>query len=72
MGKGVGQIARRCLKLGVPCLALAGMVLEPARARRLFAQTRALTEITDLEGAQSKAGRYLQQLAGQMAGAFGK
>jgi len=72
MGKGVGQIARRCLTLGVPCLALAGIVLEPARARRLFAQTRALTDITDLEGAQSKAGRYLQQLAEQTAEAFGK
>ncbi len=72
MGKGVGQIARRCLKLSVPCLALAGIVLEPARARRWFAQTRALTDIADLEGAQSKAARYLQQLAGQTAEAFGK
>lgn len=72
MGKGVGEIARRCVKLGVPCLALAGIVLEPARARRLFTQTRALTEIADLERAQSEAGRYLRQLAGQMAEAFGK
>jgi glycerate 2-kinase len=72
MGKGVGQIARRCRKLGVPCLALAGIILEPARARQLFAQTRALTEITNLAGAQSKAARHLQELAGQMAKAFGK
>ncbi len=72
MGKGVGQIARRCRKLGVPCLALAGIVLEPARARQLFTQTRALTEITNLAGAQSKAARHLQKLAGEMAKAFGK
>jgi glycerate kinase len=70
MGKGVGQIARRCGKLGVPCFALAGMVLEPARARQLFAQTLALTEIIDLKTAQSKAARYLAQLAKQSAQAF--
>jgi len=70
MGKGVGQIAQRCRKLGVPCLALAGIILEPARARQLFAQTRALTEITHLKAAQSKAAMHLQQLAGEMAKAF--
>jgi glycerate kinase len=67
MGKGVGQIAQRCRKLGVPCLALAGIILEPARARQLFAQTRALAEITNLERAQSQAARHLQELARQMA-----
>ncbi len=72
MGKGVGQIALRCAKLGVPCLALAGIVLEPARARRWFAQTRALTEITGLVSAQSEAGWHLRQLARKMAEAFGK
>jgi glycerate kinase len=70
MGKGVGQIARLCRKLRVPCLALAGTILEPARARRLFTQTRALTEITDLERAQSEAARHLQQLARQTANGF--
>jgi glycerate kinase len=70
MGKGVGQIARRCAALGVPCLALAGIVLEPARARRWFAKMRALTEIARLDRAQSQAKRYLQILAGQMAEEF--
>jgi len=70
MGKGVGQIAQRCRKLGVPCLALAGVILEPARARRLFAQTRSLTEITNLERAQSEAGPHLCELAREMAKRF--
>jgi glycerate 2-kinase len=72
MGKGVGQIARRCGKLGVPCLALAGIILEPARARQLFTHTRALVEIADLEAAQSQAARHLQKLASHAAEAFGK
>jgi glycerate kinase len=70
MGKGVGQIARRCVKLGVPCLALVGTVVEPARARRLFAQTRALTEITNPRRAQSQPALHLQKLACQAAKAF--
>lgn len=72
MGKGVGQIAQRCRKLDVPCLALAGHILEPARARKLFSQTRALTEITNVKSAQSNAARHLRQLALQAAKAFGK
>jgi glycerate kinase len=72
MGKGVGQIARRCRRQGVPCVALAGTILEPARARHLFANARALTEITDLARAQPQAARYLQELARQMAEAIGK
>jgi glycerate 2-kinase len=72
MGKGVGQIARRCRKWGVPCLALAGIILEPARARQLFARARALTEITDLARAQSEAARHLRQLAVEMARVFVK
>jgi glycerate 2-kinase len=72
MGKGVGQVARRCAGLRVPCLALAGDVLEPARARRLFAHARALTEITTPAKAQSGAGRHLERLACEMAKSFAK
>jgi glycerate 2-kinase len=67
MGKGVGQIARRCAAAKVPCFALAGTILEPARARRLFGQARALTDITDLRGALSKPATHLKQLAWQLA-----
>jgi glycerate 2-kinase len=72
MGKGVGQIARRCRRWGVPCIALAGIVQDPARARRCFAQTRALAEITDPERAQSEAANHLERLAAQMAKADAK
>lgn len=68
MGKGVGQIARRCRTFGVPCVGLAGIVLDPERAGKWFAKTRALTEITNRERAQSHASQHLQKLAAQMAG----
>ncbi len=67
MGKGVGQVALRCKKFAVPCLALAGGILEPARARRLFRDARALTDITNLRNALAHPRRHLQQLAWQLA-----
>ena len=67
MGKGVGQIARRCAHQRVPCLAVAGAILGPEHACEWFAQTRALTEITDAQGAFSKPARHLKQLAWQLA-----
>jgi glycerate kinase len=63
MGKGVGQIARRCRESTVPCIALAGTIEEGAEPRKLFAQTRALTEITSTEDAVSRAGYWLEKLA---------
>jgi glycerate kinase len=67
MGKGVGQLARRCRELGVPCLGLAGVVVEPKRARQHFVHARALTELGTVRGAQEKAARLLQQLAENVA-----
>lgn len=67
MGKGVGQLARRCRQLNVPCLGLAGLVLEPRRARRHFVHTRALTEIGTAEAARKNAARLLKQLAENVA-----
>jgi glycerate kinase len=70
MGKGAGQIAQRCLKRGIPCLAVAGIIPDAAAARQWFAQARALTEIVDVAGAKLHARRNLRQLVGQMAKAF--
>jgi glycerate kinase len=70
MGKGVGQIAVRCRKARVPCLALAGLILQPARANALFTQTRSLLEIADAADAQVSAGRHLRELARRAAQAF--
>jgi len=67
MGKGVGQIARCCARLGVPCLGLAGSIHPLVTQSKLFAPARALTEIADLPRAKSEAASCLEQLSGEMA-----
>src|SRR5262245_48318506 len=46
MGKGVGEVADLCLRLGVPCFGLAGVVTDPAQARTKFKLARGMTELT--------------------------
>ncbi len=67
MGKGVGQIARLCQQQNIPCLALAGMIPEPEKAKKIFTETRALTEITSLENAKRQPAKFLEKLASQGA-----
>jgi glycerate kinase len=68
MGKGVGEIASVCQKLDVPCLGLAGVVLEPQRAKGTFAATHALTpELTDKESALREPALWLERLAAKVA-----
>ena len=67
MGKAAGQLAQRCRKLGVPCLALAGVAHETAQTRANLIQLRALTELTSVRQAQSKAAFWLQRLASSVA-----
>jgi glycerate kinase len=67
MGKGVGQIARLCARGGVPCVGLAGVVDKPLKESRVFAHTRALTEITTLPQAQRHAARGLERLSEETA-----
>jgi glycerate kinase len=63
MGKAAGELAQRCRKLAIPCLALAGVVHETAQTRTNFIQLRALNELTSVRQAQSKAAFWLQRLA---------
>ncbi|HTI97439.1 MAG TPA: glycerate kinase [Dongiaceae bacterium] len=63
MGKGVGQTALRCRQAGVPCVGLAGVILLPPNPRRVFHQTRALTELTTPQQARARAGYWLERLA---------
>jgi len=70
MGKGVGQIARRCARGGVPCIGLAGAVEESVRDSKLFARTNALTEIANLSRAKSQAPRLLEELSEETARAW--
>jgi glycerate kinase len=67
MGKGVGQIARLCGRLGVPCVGFAGVVEKSVKESKLFAHTRALTERASLPRAQSQAAYFLQRLSKETA-----
>jgi glycerate kinase len=68
MGKGVGQMARRCFDLKIPCVGLAGRVSpDPARSK-FFAQIRALTELTSDARAKADPAHWLEQLAVAVAG----
>jgi glycerate 2-kinase len=79
MGKGVGEVARRCGALRRPCLGLGGRVdLDPRRhahlarlARELFTVTHAIVpRLTTLATAQRRAGHWLAELAAQVAAAW--
>jgi glycerate kinase len=63
MGKGVGQIARQCRRLGIGCIGLAGAVSVSASKRRVFIQTHSLTEVTSLDRAKAEPSRWLAELA---------
>ncbi|MBC8001506.1 MAG: glycerate kinase, partial [Opitutaceae bacterium] len=70
MGKGVGEIALLCRDLKIPCIGLAGHVPDPRKAKRLFLDVRALTEVTTLEEAKARPGRWLKQIAAMAATAW--
>jgi glycerate kinase len=67
MGKGVGQIARWCARCGVPCIGLAGVVQASVKKSKIFAHTRALTEMATLATAKSQAARCLESLSAETA-----
>ena len=67
MGKGVGEIARRCRAVKIPCLGLAGMVPPDCRESKMFAQIRALTDLTSATRAKANSAYWLERLAEQAA-----
>ncbi|MGA2241383.1 MAG: glycerate kinase [Verrucomicrobiota bacterium] len=67
MGKGVGQIAARCRRQGIPCVALAGYVSTDAGNRKLFTQTHALTKLTAVAQAKAEPAYWLERLATRIA-----
>jgi len=67
MGKGVGQIARRCQELGIPCVGLAGVVVRSREVRRLFTQVHALEDVTTPAQARARPTLWLQRLAERTA-----
>ena len=66
MGKGVGQIALGCSRLGLPCIALGGQVNLPPR-NRLFTRAQGLTELTSPENARANATFWLGRLSEKTA-----
>ena len=67
MGKGVGQLARRCHQLKIPCIALAGRVSASTGRRAFFTQAHALTELTTVGQAKARAAYWLERLAQRVA-----
>lgn len=63
MGKGVGQIARECRCLGVPCIGLAGVVSARSGAGKYFTRVHGLTELTALKKARASPELWLERLA---------
>jgi glycerate 2-kinase len=71
MGKGAGQVARRCRELRLPCIGFAGVIAAREDKARLFAKLHALTDLVSLSQAKSDPAKYLEQLANQVAIRFG-
>lgn len=68
MGKGVGQIADRCVGRKIPCIAFAGTVAKGTENR--FTEAHALTEVASLRDAKAKAAACLERLAAAVARRF--
>ena len=62
MGKGVGELAARCRKFEVPCVALAGCLADRKALAKHFTQIAALTDLTSPERAQAEAAYWLKKL----------
>jgi len=67
MGKGVGELAKRCRKLGVDCIALGGCIADRKMLAGKFSFVGALTDFTSATQAQAKAKLWLQRLASEAA-----
>jgi len=63
MGKGVGQVARRCRELGIPCIGVGGTFKGDNKMTRLFAQVHLLTDVTTRKQAMSHPQHWLEQVA---------
>jgi glycerate kinase len=67
MGKGVGELAERCRRRGIPCIALAGVCEDHAAVRGFFTEIRSLTELVPPGTAQRQPALWLERLAERAA-----
>lgn len=64
MGKGVGEIAAVARRAGVPCVAMAGVVKEPERAKATFTRAYGMAPaLTDPASAMREPALWLERLA---------
>lgn len=71
MGKGVGELALLCRRLGVPCIALGGVVPDPESSAKVFTRTHALVpDFVSREEAFSQPAQCLERLARRVAAGF--
>jgi len=67
MGKGVGQLARHCRELKIPCIGLAGVMQHTRELDRLFCRAAALTDLTSRKQAKTRPAFWLERLAARVA-----
>jgi len=67
MGKGAGQIARRCRHSNIPCIGLAGGTAGSASVRIPFSKVCVLTELTTRAQAEARSSFWLERLAAKVA-----
>ena len=67
MGKGVGEMARRCRERKIPCIALAGIISEPRHGKNFFDEADALTDLTSFKNANLQPATWLARLAEKVA-----
>jgi len=71
MGKGVGEIARLCRQMRLPCIGLAGVVPEPEVGRRWLNYAAGITPtLTSPEHAKAAPDEWLSRLAERAATAW--
>jgi len=71
MGKGVGEIARRCRRLKIPCIGMAGVVELPARSNG-FSLSFGLADMTSVAKAKANPKEWLSRLSARVARQVGR
>jgi glycerate kinase len=72
MGKGVGEIARLCRRLKIPCIGLAGVLNNQSLLKQRFTKVHCLTpEMTTPQEAKARAAFWLEKLAVKVAQSYG-
>ncbi len=67
MGKGVGELAKMARECSCECFALAGKIEDARKLSPYFNKSAALTDLTSSRKAEADAGKWLEQLAGNLA-----